>query len=321
MTHTLRLPQIDLASVLTHPNPQIDLRIAAYETSTRNFLKAVSNYKNRAIATISDRRITQAAEKKKIADKTQAVEVETNQCKVAEIALVAGKSICLIWRELECGWWRWVDLEREQEERKDAELSVAAFKRRLASLRDKCASIDAEIEQYRAITANIQRGVCVHFSVFFLLILTTEQRKRRNDQPWANTLHASRPNSRRMNDGCVVSWKESRRTGFWFGFRILTGLNRSASLALCSIFQQRFIKVCRVAIFLSLVRVLIAPDVTVLTSTPVLPTLPSLVEELNDSGDIYGFVRRVRRAFEELVKDGSWMMVDVEIVFLFFTGD
>jgi len=53
------------------------------------------------------------------------------------------------------------------------------------------------------------------------------------------------------------------------------------------------------------VRILIAPDVTVLTSTPVLPTLPSLVEELNDSGDIYGFVRRVRRAFEELVKDGS----------------
>jgi kinetochore protein Spc25, fungi type len=60
-----------------------------------------------------------------------------------------------------------------------------------------------------------------------------------------------------------------------------------------------------VALFLSLVRILIAPDVTVLTSTPVLPTLPSLVEELNDSGDIYGFVRRVRRAFEELVKDGS----------------
>lgn len=51
-----------------------------------------------------------------------------------------------------------LDLEREREERKDGELSVAAFKRQLASLREKCEAIDAEIEQYRAITANLRRG-------------------------------------------------------------------------------------------------------------------------------------------------------------------
>lgn len=86
----VRLPQIDLSAVLAEPNPQIDLKIHVYESSTRNFLKAVSNYKTRAIATIADRRSSQAAEKKKSLEKTAAVEAETNQCKVKEIELVAG---------------------------------------------------------------------------------------------------------------------------------------------------------------------------------------------------------------------------------------
>jgi kinetochore protein Spc25 len=167
MAHTLRLPQIDLASLVLEQNPQIDLRIPAYEASTRNFLKAVSNYKNRAIATISDRRATQAAEKKKILEKTQAVELETNQCKVKEISLVAGNFL-FSRHFLVFGAWltmiMGVDLQKEQEERKEAELGVAAFKRRLASLRDKCAAIDAEIEQYRAITSNLERGGSPNFS-------------------------------------------------------------------------------------------------------------------------------------------------------------
>jgi kinetochore protein Spc25 len=50
-------------------------------------------------------------------------------------------------------------LEKEQEEKREAEQSVATYKRQLASLREKVASIDVEIEQYRAITANLRRGV------------------------------------------------------------------------------------------------------------------------------------------------------------------
>lgn len=49
-------------------------------------------------------------------------------------------------------------LEREQDEKRQAEQSVATYKRQLASLREKVASIDVEIEQYRAITANLRRG-------------------------------------------------------------------------------------------------------------------------------------------------------------------
>lgn len=90
ITHTLRIPQIDLASILDQQNPYIDLRTSTCDNSTRNFLKALTSYKNRAITTISDRRKHQAAEKKKYLERTHAVEVETNQCKLKEIELVAG---------------------------------------------------------------------------------------------------------------------------------------------------------------------------------------------------------------------------------------
>ena len=91
MTQALRPTQIDLASILTQPNPIIDLRLPAYEASTRNFLKAVSNYGNRAIAEITKRKERQVLERKKLMEKTAAVETETNQCKVKEIELVAGE--------------------------------------------------------------------------------------------------------------------------------------------------------------------------------------------------------------------------------------
>ena len=52
----------------------------------------------------------------------------------------------------------WTVLEKEQEEQKDAEASVAAFRRQLASIKDKCASLDVEIEQHRLVAANLLRG-------------------------------------------------------------------------------------------------------------------------------------------------------------------
>ncbi len=51
-----------------------------------------------------------------------------------------------------------LDLAREAQERKDAEYSVANFRRQLASLKEKCTAIDGELEEYRAITANLERG-------------------------------------------------------------------------------------------------------------------------------------------------------------------
>jgi kinetochore protein Spc25, fungi type len=88
---SVRVPQIDLAAVLKDPNPHIDLKTNSYDNSTRNFLKALTTWKNRSMSTISDRRKAQATEKKKMVDKTHQVENEINNCKVREIDLVAGK--------------------------------------------------------------------------------------------------------------------------------------------------------------------------------------------------------------------------------------
>lgn len=285
MAHVLRLPQIDLTTVLTDQNPQIDLRLEVYENSTRNFLKAVSNYKNRAILAISDRRTNQAAEKKKVIEKTQAFEAETNQCKLKEIDLV-------------------VDLEKEKEERKDAELSVAAFRRQLASLRDKCASIDTEIEQYRAIATNLRRGMCIILGIFLMSpIVCTEKNKERATL----RTHASRVSpeidSCEHLLSCVIegierdqllvrfsqidAWEPDREFSFVLDLSDSVYKGRPHNLLPPSPLELTpFLRV-------------------VITSSPPLPTMSILVDALNESGDVYGFVGQVRLAYHDFVAAAS----------------
>lgn len=81
------------------------------------------------------------------------------------------------------------DLEREKEERKDAELSVAAFKRQLAALKERCASIEVEIEQYRAITGNLRRGP---WHTIFFVYASANFTAERNKEHSTLSTHASR---------------------------------------------------------------------------------------------------------------------------------
>jgi len=157
MTQTFRTPQTDLAAILSHQHPSIDLRVETFDNSSRNFLKALTGYKNRAITSLSERRKHQAHEKKKLTEKSQAVEAETGQCKLKEVELVAREFCVVIVVVPHAELWN-AELEREKEERKDAELTVAGLKRQLATLRDKIASVDTDIEQYRALAQNLHRG-------------------------------------------------------------------------------------------------------------------------------------------------------------------
>lgn len=91
MAHVLRVPKLDLAAILAQQNPHIDLRLEAYETSTRNFLKAVSHYAQNAQAEITRRKTTHISEKNRIAEKLQNYENETSACKVKELELIAGE--------------------------------------------------------------------------------------------------------------------------------------------------------------------------------------------------------------------------------------
>lgn len=90
MSQVLRIPKLNLPAVLAAQNPQIDLRLEAYEASTRNFLKAVSQYTQRAVTEITTRKNSHIAEKKRVSEKTLQVETEINQCKVKELELMAG---------------------------------------------------------------------------------------------------------------------------------------------------------------------------------------------------------------------------------------
>jgi hypothetical protein len=54
--------------------------------------------------------------------------------------------------------FRFAVLERESEETKEAESSVAALRRQVASQREAIAALDTDIEQYRARVANLRKG-------------------------------------------------------------------------------------------------------------------------------------------------------------------
>ncbi|PIL28849.1 hypothetical protein GSI_08895 [Ganoderma sinense ZZ0214-1] len=247
MSKVLRVPKLDLPAVLAQQNPQIDLRLEAYEASTRNFLKAVSNYTQRAVTEITNRKNGFAAEKKKIAEKTTQIETETNQSKLREIELIAV-------------------LDKEQEEKKESEASVATFRRQLASVKEKCASLDVEIEQHRIITANLMR-----------------ERKREHS---ILTGHASRTQPE------VAACEDRLKCA-------IEGIDKDKILV-----RFTHIDPADLAREFSLVVDVSSRAYKVPTTTPFLPNLPILLDELNESRDIYAFIRRVREAFRDLAVQG-----------------
>ncbi|KAJ8518143.1 hypothetical protein ONZ45_g4743 [Pleurotus djamor] len=240
MAYVVRAAQIDLAAVLAQPNPHIDLKLEPYETSTRNFLQAVSTYKNRAITVISEHRQHHLSEKKRIAEKIQSVQAETNHCKVKEIQLHT-------------------DLEKEQSERKEAELAVAALKRQLASLKEKCAAFDTEIQASRAHVANLRR----------------EKAKEHSTLTQFASLTVPEVVLCETELGLVIEGLEHGQLLIRF-----TKVDESDP-------EREFSFVLDVS----------GSSYTVKTSTPVVPTLPLLLAELNASRDVYHFIRQMRKAF------------------------
>ncbi|PFH48200.1 hypothetical protein AMATHDRAFT_150442 [Amanita thiersii Skay4041] len=243
MAHVLHLPQIDLSALLAESNPQINLGIEAYETSTRNFLKVVSSYKSQTISLIADRRNQQVAEKKKINERVQVIETETNKCKLRELELMD-------------------ELEREKEERKDAELAVTGFKRQLASLQEKCTEITAEIDQYQTIVANLQREKDKERSTLNAYAL------RANPDLAACEKHLS----------CVFEGIEKDQLLIRFYY-----LNHLEPDQECSLVLDVSSTVYKV-----------------ITSSPNIPAMPIFVEMANKTQNIFIFILQVHNAFHTL---------------------
>ncbi|KAK7688032.1 hypothetical protein QCA50_008402 [Cerrena zonata] len=247
MPHVVGVSKLDLATVLAQPNPHIDLRLGAYETSSRNFLKAVSNYTQRAVTEITHRKNNYVSNKGKIAEKSKQLEQETNQCKVKELELMTV-------------------LGKEQEERKEAESSVAVFRRQLASIKEKYASLDVEIEQRRAIVQNLRRE---------------RERERNLLDKHASQISPELAEIERRTQ-CAIEGIDKDKILIRFTHIDPSDLHREFSFVID----------------------VSAKTYKVPTTSPFLPNLPILLDELNESRDIYSFIKQVRQAFEELVTHG-----------------
>ncbi|KAF7297792.1 Glycoside hydrolase [Mycena kentingensis (nom. inval.)] len=239
-----RVPQIDLAAVLAGPNPHIDLRTESFDASSRNFLKAVANYKTRTIAALVDKRAQHTAETKRAGERIASVDAETKECKIQELQLAA-------------------ELQKEQEDRKEAELNVAGRKRQLAALQEKCANVDAQIEHYRSIADNFQRI-----------------KKNEKDALLASAAGVT-SQTRAIEDRIACTVEAVANDQLLIRFTRIDPENTDREF--------------------SLVLDLSGDSYRVVTITPALPALSDLVWQLRKTGDIIAFIRDVRRAFGELV--------------------
>ncbi|KAH9068486.1 hypothetical protein EDB83DRAFT_2586759 [Lactarius deliciosus] len=85
----------NLDSVLNSSEPAIDLNLPAFkfETSVANFLRAIANFTARSIAKITQRQDVHDKELKRLEDRAQDVEKETEQCKLKKIEHIARRSL------------------------------------------------------------------------------------------------------------------------------------------------------------------------------------------------------------------------------------
>ncbi|KAK7449716.1 kinetochore-associated Ndc80 complex subunit spc25 [Stygiomarasmius scandens] len=246
MARLIRVPQIDLASLLSNPEPHIDLKLKAYEKSTGSFLKAVADYKTRSIHQINERKSRFGSDMKRIHEKCTAVEAETNACKVKELELMS-------------------DLEKEKTERKDAELTVASLSRELSSLHEKVAEIEAEIDQYRAIVASLERD---------------KNKERKTLITHSNSLPVQVAMLEKYL-ACVVEGAEADQILIRF-----TQVDESNPDREFSVILDVSSSICRV-----------------LKTSPPLPSLSVLVDQLYQTGDIYRFIVDIRQSFYRLAND------------------
>ncbi|KAH9975855.1 hypothetical protein BGW80DRAFT_1294882 [Lactifluus volemus] len=155
-------------------------------------------------------------------------------------------------------------LEHEREETKEVESAVAALRPHVAVQREASAALDADIEQYRARVA----------------ILRNERELERK------TLDAQRahvPEELRIFEralGCVIEGVGPDQLLIRYVLKDAQG-SRSTHEA-------------------SFVLDVSSPSYKVVTSTPLLPTLRTLLDQLNETLDIYTFIKHMREAYVKL---------------------
>lgn len=90
MMHAARPQHISLASILSSPQPTIDLKLEDFEKSSQRFLEAVTNYTSHAIEEIARRKDAETSRIQKDAERKKALELEISEYKEKEVQLLEG---------------------------------------------------------------------------------------------------------------------------------------------------------------------------------------------------------------------------------------
>ncbi|PPR04663.1 hypothetical protein CVT24_011881 [Panaeolus cyanescens] len=119
--------RINLKKLLDQEKPRIDLQIPTYEASTLSFLSALNTHKQRVIAQCSERAEEAKADLRRATKLIQNADSDIKRFKIQEGELKK-------------------QIQREAQERQDAEVVVLTLQRQIASVRDSIAAVEAEWE-------------------------------------------------------------------------------------------------------------------------------------------------------------------------------
>ncbi|KAF9057786.1 hypothetical protein BJ165DRAFT_1605512 [Panaeolus papilionaceus] len=122
-----QLARINLRELVKQPNPQIDLQIPIYESSALSFMRALTTHKQRIITQHSGRLDHLDTDIRRTNEKSNAQGTSIRKLKIQEGELK-------------------MQLQREAQERHEAEVVVLTLQRQLACLKDSIAAVEAEHE-------------------------------------------------------------------------------------------------------------------------------------------------------------------------------
>jgi len=228
----------------SQPHPEVDLKLDVYEKKSRALLAAISSYTSRAIDEIMHRKDEHEQLLKREAEKRKMVESEITECKVKEIELMKV-------------------LQKEQEERKDAEAIVSGLKRNLANAKEKSAAVDVEIQQY---SSNIK---------------SLQSEKSRDRNILENHARHLAPTLATLESSLKFRIEGVKPDLLLFRFTHIDPIDHSREFSFVLDVSQA--------------------TYNVKTCNPDLSQLPELMQELNDSQNLFHFMHRVRHAFMQMV--------------------
>jgi kinetochore protein Spc25 len=165
-------------------------------------------------------------------------------------------------------------------------------------LKDKVTSVESDIEQYRAVVQNLRRGLSS--DLFYRLLLTLARVEKNKERSTLNS-HAAHlsPELRSCEHrlACTIEGVQADRLLIRFFGLDPTDPERDASFVL-DMSSQNYKGTRLLLRHLGLINFC---PLIVITASPHLPSMAILVNALNETRDIFAFMRNVRTAYKPLV--------------------